>query len=126
MYADVEIATGTEDPVDYRVQHDAVIDGGDRSRSCLHRSSGDGRFEPRNVKLVGVRGSGGRVEIKEGLAEARRQSGDVSANFLIDAESNLKAALEGLSAANPGSEQGEIAMIAGLIDWSARNTDAGA
>ena len=37
---------------------------------------------------------GGRVEIREGLAENDKVV--VSANFLIDAESNLKAALNGL------------------------------
>jgi Cu(I)/Ag(I) efflux system membrane fusion protein len=54
---------------------------------------GDGRFEPRPVKL-GRRG-GGYVEIKEGLAQNDKVV--VSANFLIDAESNLKAALSGLA-----------------------------
>jgi Cu(I)/Ag(I) efflux system membrane fusion protein len=44
------------------------------------------------VKL-GRRGDG-RIEIKEGLAENDKVV--VSANFLIDAESNLKAALNGL------------------------------
>ncbi len=53
---------------------------------------GEGRFEPRAVKL-GRRG-GGRVEIVEGLAEDDKVV--VSANFLIDAESNLKSALNGL------------------------------
>ncbi|WP_426439154.1 efflux RND transporter periplasmic adaptor subunit [Bradyrhizobium genosp. P] len=89
MYADVEIATGTEAPV-VTVSSSAVIDGGDRQIVLLDK--GDGRFEPRNVKL-GRRG-GGRVEIKEGLAENDKVV--VSANFLIDAESNLKAALSGL------------------------------
>ena len=39
----------------------------------------------------------------------------ISANFLIDAESNLKAALKGFCRA------GAAAMIARLIAWSARN-----
>jgi membrane fusion protein, copper/silver efflux system len=50
---------------------------------------GDGRFEPRPVK-VGVRGDG-YTEISEGIAEGEKIV--VSANFLIDAESNLQAAL---------------------------------
>ena len=54
---------------------------------------GEGRFEPRAVKL-GRRGDG-RVEITEGLSENDKVV--VSANFLIDAESNLKAALQGLT-----------------------------
>jgi Cu(I)/Ag(I) efflux system membrane fusion protein len=89
MYADVEIATGTEAPV-VTVSSSAVIDSGERQLVLLDK--GDGRFEPRAVKL-GRRGDG-RVEIKEGLAGNDKVV--VSANFLIDAESNLKAALKGL------------------------------
>jgi Cu(I)/Ag(I) efflux system membrane fusion protein len=91
MYADVEIATGTEAPV-LTVSNSAVIDSGERQIVLLDK--GDGRFEPRTVKL-GRRGDG-RIEIKEGLAENDKVV--VSANFLIDAESNLKAALNGLDA----------------------------
>jgi Cu(I)/Ag(I) efflux system membrane fusion protein len=93
MYADVSIETGTPEPV-VAVPDDAVIDTGTRQSVILDR--GAGRLEPREVK-VGVRGDG-YVEIKEGV-----EPGDLvvmSANFLIDAESNLKAALEGLAAAN--------------------------
>ena len=89
MYADVEIATGTEAPV-LTVSNSAVIDSGERQIVLLDK--GEGRFEPREVK-IGRRG-GGRVEIREGLAENYKVV--VSANFLIDAESNLKAALNGL------------------------------
>jgi len=89
MYADVEIATGTGAPV-VTVSSSAVIDSGERQIVLLDK--GDGRFEPRAVKL-GRRG-GGLTEIKEGLAENDKVVS--SANFLIDAESNLKAALKGL------------------------------
>ena len=89
MYADVEIVTGTDAAV-VTVSSNAVIDSGERQIVLLDK--GDGRFEPREVKL-GRRGAG-RVEIKEGLAENDKVV--VSANFLIDAESNLKAALSGL------------------------------
>ena len=89
MYADVEIATGAEAPV-VTVSSSAVIDSGERQIVLLDK--GDGRFEPRTVKL-GRRGDG-RVEIMEGLSENDKVV--VSANFLIDAESNLKAALNGL------------------------------
>src|SRR5713101_7072095 len=89
MYADVEIATGADTPV-LTVSSSAVIDSGERQIVLLHK--GEGRFEPRTVKL-GRRGDG-RVEIRQGLAENDKVV--VSANFLIDAESNLKAALNGL------------------------------
>jgi membrane fusion protein, copper/silver efflux system len=89
MYADVEIATGTSSPV-LTVSDSAVIDSGERQLVLLDK--GEGRFEPRAVKL-GRRG-GGRFEIADGLSENDRVV--TSANFLIDAESNLKAALNGL------------------------------
>ena len=89
MYADIEIATGTDAPV-VTVSESAVIDSG--SRQIVLLDKGEGRFEPRDVG-VGRRGDG-RIEITEGLEENSRVV--VSANFLIDAESNLKAALSGL------------------------------
>lgn len=89
MYADVEITTGADAPV-LTVSESAVIDSG--SRQIVLLDKGEGRFEPREVKL-GRRG-GGNVEIKEGLVENDKVV--VSANFLIDAESNLKAALQGI------------------------------
>jgi membrane fusion protein, copper/silver efflux system len=91
MYADVEIATGTEAPV-LTVSDSAVIDSGARQVVLLDK--GDGRFEPRPVK-IGRHGDG-FVEIREGAAEGDKVV--VAANFLIDAESNLKAALQGLTA----------------------------
>jgi Cu(I)/Ag(I) efflux system membrane fusion protein len=91
MYADVEIATGNHEPV-IAVPDSAVIDTGTRQVVILDR--GEGRFEPREVK-VGLRGAG-IVEIRDGVAEGDRVV--VAANFLIDAESNLKAALSVLTA----------------------------
>jgi membrane fusion protein, copper/silver efflux system len=91
MYADVEIATGTEAPV-LTVSDTAVIDSG--ARQVVLIDKGDGRFEPRPVK-IGRRGDG-FVEIKEVAEEGDKVV--VAANFLIDAESNLKAALQGLTA----------------------------
>jgi len=90
MYADAEIATGTDTPV-LAVPDNAVIDSGTRQLVLVQK--GDGKFEPRPVKL-GRRGNG-LVEIREGLAE--NEPVVVSANFLIDAESNLNAALAGLA-----------------------------
>jgi Cu(I)/Ag(I) efflux system membrane fusion protein len=88
MYADVEIETGSESPV-LTVSTSAVIDSGERQIVLLDR--GAGRFEPRAVKL-GRRGDG-HAEILQGLVEGDKVV--MSANFLIDAESNLKTALEG-------------------------------
>jgi Cu(I)/Ag(I) efflux system membrane fusion protein len=86
MFADVEFATGSDTPV-IAVPDSAVLDTG--TRQVVIVDKGDGRFEPRPVK-VGVRGDG-YTEISEGISEGEKIV--VSANFLIDAESNLKAAL---------------------------------
>jgi Cu(I)/Ag(I) efflux system membrane fusion protein len=52
-----------------------------------------GRYEPREVKLGGA--GGGFVEVLAGIAEGERVV--VRANFLIDAESNMRAALQSLT-----------------------------
>jgi Cu(I)/Ag(I) efflux system membrane fusion protein len=90
MYVDAEIDTGSGKPV-LSVPESAVMDTG--SRQAVFVDKGRGRFEPRDVKL-GHRG-GGYVEVREGIADGEPVV--VSANFLIDAESNLKAALKGFS-----------------------------
>jgi len=92
MYVDAEIETGSAAPV-LAIPESAVLDSG--SRQAVLVDKGDGRFEPREVKL-GHRGEG-FVEVREGLAEDDPVV--TSANFLIDAESNLKAALKGFSEA---------------------------
>ncbi|MCB4823085.1 efflux RND transporter periplasmic adaptor subunit [Roseicella aerolata] len=99
MYVEAEIAAGGGGPV-VAVPNSAVIDSGTRQVVILDR--GEGRFEPKEVRL-GRRG-GGFVEIRDGVAEGDRVV--VAANFLIDAESNLRAALRGLTAAAPAGEEG--------------------
>ena len=94
MYADVELATGPDKPM-LAVPDDALIDTGARQVVLVER--GEGRFEPREVK-VGLRGSG-YVEVRDGVAPGDRVV--TAANFLIDAESNLKAALQALAAPAP-------------------------
>jgi Cu(I)/Ag(I) efflux system membrane fusion protein len=93
MYVDAEIETGTPDRV-VAVPESAVLDSGTRQAVLVDK--GEGRFEPRAVKL-GRRG-GGYVEITEGVTEG--EAVVTSANFLIDAESNLKAALKGFADAD--------------------------
>lgn len=91
MFADVEIMGGGEVAV-VAVPDGAVIDTGDRQLVFI--DEGEGRFAPRDVK-TGVRADG-LIEIREGLAEGERVV--TSATFLLDAESNLKAALAGMNA----------------------------
>jgi Cu(I)/Ag(I) efflux system membrane fusion protein len=91
MYAEAEIDTGSGTPV-LAVPDSAVIDSGDRQIVLVDK--GEGRFEPRAVQLG--RHGPNYVEIRDGLKD-----GEIvvtSANFLIDAESNLKSALKSLSA----------------------------
>lgn len=90
MYVDAEIETGGAEAV-LAIPESAVLDGGGRPSVLVDK--GEGRFEPREVKL-GHRGEG-FVEVREGLAEDDPVV--TSANFLIDAESNLKAALKGFA-----------------------------
>jgi len=92
MYADVQIATGTGNPV-LAVPDSAVIDTGTRKIVIL--DMGEGRFKPQQV-ATGAQG-GGFTEIRRGIASGDRVV--VAANFLIDAESNLKSALSGMAAA---------------------------
>jgi len=92
MYADVEINAGAARPA-IAVPDGAVIDTGTKQIVILDK--GEGRFEPRDVE-VGVHGDG-LTEIRAGVALGDRVV--TSANFLIDAESNLKAALAGMTAA---------------------------
>lgn len=94
MYVDAEIDIGSPTPV-LTIPESAVMDTG--RRQAVFVDKGEGRFEPREVKL-GHRGDG-YVEVRDGVGE-----GDpvvVSANFLIDAESNLKAALKGFADGAP-------------------------
>jgi Cu(I)/Ag(I) efflux system membrane fusion protein len=88
MYADVVFHAGDESAPVAAVPDSAIIDSG--TRQVVLVAKGEGRFEPRAVKL-GRRGNG-YVEIKEGLKPGEEVV--TSANFLIDAESNLKAALQ--------------------------------
>lgn len=98
MYADVEIATGSGEPV-VAVPASSVIDSGTRKVVLIER--GEGRFEPRRVK-IGRRGDG-YTEVSDGVAEGDRVV--VNGNFLIDAESNLQAALKAFNEKSPAEAQ---------------------
>ena len=98
MFADVVIDAGAGENERLAVPSSAVIDSGIRQLVLVDR--GEGRFEPRLVKL-GLRGDG-VIEIREGLRAGERVV--VSANFLIDAESNLKSALQAFTAEPPAAD----------------------
>jgi Cu(I)/Ag(I) efflux system membrane fusion protein len=108
MFAQVELPVGGKVPV-LTVPDSAVIDSGTRRLVLVQVN--EGRFEPREVEL-GSRGEN-LVEIVKGVREGEQVV--VAANFLIDAESNLKAAVGGLGghaghgAAPKGTESGASA-----------------
>lgn len=102
MYADVEIeapAGGASGPV-LAVPPSAVLDSGTRQAVLVEK--GEGRFEPREVRL-GTRGDDA-VQVLEGLKAGERVV--VGANFLIDAESNLRAALQAFTAPQDRGQDG--------------------
>jgi RND family efflux transporter MFP subunit len=97
MFADLEIH------VDYgtklTVPTDAVLDAGETK--IVFVAKGDGYFEPREVKL-GVKGQD-MVEVLGGLSDGENVV--TSANFLIDSESSLKAALNRMTKTAAGEHK---------------------
>ena len=85
--ASIRIAPGTV----LAVPEEAVFNTG--AKQIIFVDKGEGFFEPRDV-AVGVKADG-YYEVKQGLAEG--ETVVTSGNFLIDSESRLKGALEGMS-----------------------------
>lgn len=100
MYGNVELATGHTRGSVVAIPDSAVLDSGSRQVVLVQR--GEGQFEPRDVKL-GMRADG-QVEVLEGVAAGEQVV--VRANFLIDAESNLRAALASFGKAAPQTHRG--------------------
>jgi len=90
MAATVEIATPLGNAV--AVPESAVIDSGLRQVVLVER--GQGLYEPRRVELGAH--AGGYVQVRAGLKPGEKVV--TSATFLIDAESNLRAALSAFTA----------------------------
>lgn len=99
MYGSIELAAGNPAPR-LAVPESAVLDSGTRQLVLVDR--GEGRFEPRTVK-TGIHADG-YAEVLDGLAE--HEAVVVNGNFLIDAESNLRAAIGGLSGHVHGTTPG--------------------
>jgi Cu(I)/Ag(I) efflux system membrane fusion protein len=90
LYGTVNIETG-EAAATVSIPESAVLDSGKRQIALVEL--GSGLFEPREIRLGG-RGDG-YVEVLDGIGEGERVV--VDGNFLIDAESNFKAALGAMS-----------------------------
>ena len=98
MYGRVELASSSSKDKVLAVPDSAVLDTG--TRQLVLVDLGEGRFEPRTVK-IGARADG-YAEVTDGLKAGERVV--VKANFLIDAESNLRAALSGGPAASAAGQ----------------------
>lgn len=97
LFGDIELTGRAAEPA-VVVPRSAVIDSG--TRQVVLVQTAPGRFTPREVRL-GTR-AGDRVAVLSGVQAGERVV--VSANFLIDAESNLRAALGGMDAGEtPGA-----------------------
>jgi Cu(I)/Ag(I) efflux system membrane fusion protein len=90
MFADVTLDLGAVEGL--VVPADALVDTGESQ--YLFVALPGGRFEPRSVK-VGAR-TGDRVQILTGVSAGERVV--TTANFLIDSESRLRAAIQGFGA----------------------------
>jgi Cu(I)/Ag(I) efflux system membrane fusion protein len=91
MFAEVEFEGSSGAGPVASVPNSAVLDNGARQVVLIAR--GEGCFEPRQVHL-GTRGDDW-VQVLDGIKPGELVV--VGANFLIDAESNLRAALQGFA-----------------------------
>ncbi|MEI6984738.1 MAG: efflux RND transporter periplasmic adaptor subunit [Rhodospirillaceae bacterium] len=91
MSATVELAAPVAAALVLAVPDSAVLDSGNRQVVLVER--GEGQFEPRPVQL-GARADG-YAQVLGGVRAGEKVV--VRANFLIDAESNLRAALGGFT-----------------------------
>jgi len=126
MYATVQLAPAAQ--VALAVPLEAVLPTGTTDLVFVNR--GDGTFMPREV-IVGARGDS-LVEIRQGL-----KPGDevvASATYLLDSESNLAAAMQGLMlqmgmGLNMGGMSGSAApapaAIPGQMDMKGMKMDSG-
>jgi membrane fusion protein, copper/silver efflux system len=101
MYGKVEFVSIQREDRVLAVPESAVLDAG-TTQSVL-MDLGEGRFEPRLVKLG--KHANDYVEVLDGLKAGEMVV--VKANFLIDAESNLKAALSGFGRSSQDLMPGE-------------------
>ena len=91
MFASIQVdVVAAAGPV-ISIPNSAVLDSG--ARQAVLVASGEGRFEPRQVQL-GIHGDDW-VQVLTGVKPGEFVV--VGANFLIDAESNLRAALQAFS-----------------------------
>ena len=97
MFADVELEVGQGEG--FVIPESAVLHSG--RQQLVFVDLGNGRLEPRDVKLGSKSDQG--VEVLRGVSEG--ESVVTAANFLLDSESSLQAALLALSPAPGGGPE---------------------
>jgi RND family efflux transporter MFP subunit len=104
MYANVELRVGAGTGL--VVPTNAVLDSG--AEQIVFVAQGDGRFEPRKVKIG--RRLGETTQILEGVTEGEQVA--AGASFFLDSESQLRASLQGYeAAATPSGGRGTAAQL---------------
>jgi Cu(I)/Ag(I) efflux system membrane fusion protein len=96
------------------VPAEAVIRTGTRAVTIVRQ--GDGRFEPRELKLGADLGD--TLEVAEGLKEGEQVV--ASGQFLVDSEARLRSVLGSMAAAAPASAPASAASAAGTYSAQGR------
>jgi Cu(I)/Ag(I) efflux system membrane fusion protein len=99
MFATVDLASAVAQAPVLSIPGSAVIETGTRQVALVQVAPG--RFAPRDVRLG--QHAGDYVQVLSGLGEGERVV--TRANFLLDAESNLQAALGASQPATPAASQ---------------------
>ena len=99
MYANVALDAAMGNSPVLAIPESAVIDSGVKQSVLIDR--GEGKFEPREVKLGAH--ADRYYEVREGIKDSERVV--TSANFLIDAESNLRAAFKTFTPPTDGNNE---------------------
>jgi Cu(I)/Ag(I) efflux system membrane fusion protein/cobalt-zinc-cadmium efflux system membrane fusion protein len=110
MYANIRLEAELPGP-DIVIPQEAVIDTG--VRQVVFVSRGQGKFEPREVKL-GVEVNGHQYQILKGLSEDEEIV--ISAQFMLDSESRLREAVQkmlegGMAAGGAADEELDMSGI---------------
>lgn len=111
MYATITLEAPAQNAL--TVPPDATLDSG--TQQFVFVARGEGRYEPRAVK-TGVR-TADAVQILTGVSEGEQVAS--SALFLIDSESQLRAALRGFEAVTPtpSSSRAGVPAAAAQLDF---------
>jgi hypothetical protein len=111
MFATVDVPAASSHGL--VIPEDAVIDSG--KRQTVFISTGDGHFEPRTV-VLGLHADDNRVVVLSGLKAGERVV--TRATFLLDSESQLRAALDSYGGAPRSHSSNASAAQASINLWT--------